>query len=165
MSTSRSGEEVSPLTSSPLVPRCEGRYWSKGLDQFCRQTVGVTTWTDVDGKEHSACASHAGGMKRRYPTELPERTGPNGTLGLATPWTRGRFAPADVIEVENAIPLGYRINVIAQNPHRFVVVGMTAHGGEYDRPVELFRSAMTADPFRVALSMCERLALHDDGAM
>jgi hypothetical protein len=104
--------------------RCEALIRRGGEDRPCGQTVALTRWTDHTGKPHAACSRHAGGLKRRHPAELPERTAPSGTLGLGTPWTRGRFAPADVIAVENAIPQGYRINVIAQSPYRFVVVGL-----------------------------------------
>lgn len=154
-----------PVHPTPVAGRCEAVVRRNGMDRMCGQTIGLSTWTDVAGKAHAGCPNHAGGLKRRYPLELPERTAPAGTLGLGTPWTRGRFAPADVIEVENAIPDGYRINVIAKSPHTFVLVALTADSTQWQGgPEELFRSAPTHDPHRVALGMCERLALHRDGA-
>jgi hypothetical protein len=130
-----------------------------GVDRPCGQTVALTRWTDHLGHERHACSRHAGGLKRRFPAELPERVRPRGTLGLGTPWTRGRFAPADVIAVENAIPGGFRINVIGLSPYRFVVVGLRESGDPLRHPVEVFRTPPTTDPYRVALAMCERLAL------
>lgn len=154
-----------PTHPTPVAGRCEAVVRRNGMDRMCGQTIGLSTWTDVAGKPHAGCPNHAGGLKRRYPTDLPERTAPAGTLGLGTPWTRGRFAPADVIEVENAIPDGYRINVIASGgPHRLVIVGLRESDDPLRHPVELFRTPPTTDPVRAALGMCERLALHRDGA-
>jgi hypothetical protein len=147
------------------VARCEARVRSRGEDRPCGQTVGLVSWTDHLGGLHHGCPHHQGGLKRRYPAEVPERTAPSGTLGLGTPWTRGRFAPGDVIAVENAIPAGYRINVIGLSPHRFVVVGLRASGDPLRHPVELFRTPPTSDPYRVALGMCERLSMYSDGSL
>lgn len=147
--------------------RCQGSVWRDGIDRLCGQSVGLITWTDHTGKPHAACSRHAGSLKRRYPSELPPRTAPAGTLGLSTPWTRGAFAPDDVIAIENAIPAGYRINVVGLNPRRFVVVGLLEEGrddGEYMRPLELFRTPPTGSPLQAAQAMCGRLAMHAEGA-
>lgn len=144
-------------TEATAPPTCIAMVRREGMDRYCGQSVGLIRWTDHLGNERGACTAHVGGMKRRYPSEVPDRTAPAGTLGLPTAWARGKFAPDDIIHVENAIPSGYRINVIPQNPHRFVVVGLRDNGTE--RPDELFRTPPTADPVRVAMAMCERLNL------
>jgi hypothetical protein len=137
---------------SAAPPSCIAKVMRGGMDRWCGQVVGLVRWTDSTGQARSACKNHAGGMKRRYPESLPERTAPAGTLGLSTPWTRGKFAPADVIAVENAIPPGYRINVVAMNRYRFVLVGLRGDD-------ELFRTGSTSDPVNVAKSVVERLRL------
>jgi hypothetical protein len=137
--------------------RCEAWIRRFGQDRPCGQTVALTAWTDHTGRLHHACSRHAGGLKRRHPAELPERTAPHGTLGLGTPWTRGAFAPADVIAIENAIPRGYHINVIGHSPRTFTVVGLKVNVGGWGA-TELFRTPVTNDPYRVAAAMCDRLA-------
>jgi hypothetical protein len=143
------------------VIACEGWVRRLGQDRRCTQTVGVTSWLDHTGRMHSACSRHRGGLARLYPAELPERVRPRGTLGLGTPWTRGAFAPADRIDVENHIPVGYMINIIGRSPRTFVVVGLKVSPDPMRwGSLELFRTPPTTDPYRVALAMCERLALH-----
>jgi hypothetical protein len=137
---------------------CEAWVVRRGEMRRCAQTTALITWTDHTGCRRSGCSRHAGGLKRRYPAELPERTGPRGTLWLGTPWTRGAFAPADVIEIENAIPKGYAINVIAKSRTRFVLAGMELAHGRWGS-TEIFRTTPTDQPYRAALAVCERLAL------
>jgi hypothetical protein len=139
--------------------RCEAWIRRFGEDRPCGQTVALYRWTDHTGRLHHACSRHAGGLKRRHPAELPERTAPHGTLGLGTPWTRGAFAPADVIAIENAIPRGYRINVVALSRHTFVIVGGKVNVDGWGI-TELFRTAPTTVPYPTVLAMVERLALH-----
>jgi hypothetical protein len=139
--------------------RCEGLLRYRGETRSCGQTVALTRWTDYMDVVHHACGRHVGGLKRLHPAELPERTAPRGTLGLGTPWTRGAFAPADVIAIENAIPRGYRINVVALSRHTFVIVGGKVNVDGWGI-TELFRTAPTTVPYPTVLAMVERLALH-----
>lgn len=141
------------------APHCAALVRRLGVDRPCGQTVALTRWTDHTGRTHWACSRHQGGMKRRYPAELPERVRPRGTLGLGTPWTRGAFPPADRIDIENHIPPGYRINVIGLSPHTFVIVGAKVNVDGWG-VTELFRTTPTTMPYPTTLSMCERLALH-----
>lgn len=138
---------------------CIGMVRRQGIDRYCGQSVGVTRWTDHTGKARAACPNHLGGMKRRYPPDLPERTAPEGTLWTHSPWTRGAFAPDDRIRIENAMPEGYRINVIAENPRRFVLVALRASEDPSQHAVELFRTTSTSDPVRTAEGVIERLRL------
>jgi hypothetical protein len=140
---------------------CEAWIRRFGEDRPCGQTVALYGWTDQTGRLHHACGRHQGGLKRRYPAELPERVRPRGTLGLGSPWTRAAFPPADVIDIENHIPPGYRINVIALSPHgrTFVIVGAKVNVDGWG-VTELFRTTPTTMPYPTTLSMCERLALH-----
>ena len=144
---------------------CEGLVVRDHMTLRCADTRDLIRWEDAEGLAHYACPRHQGALKRRFPAELPERTAPPGTLGLGTPWTRGAFGPADIIEVENAIPAGYRINIVGKSPRTFVVVGALVNPDTKGWGViELFRSLPTSDPYRVALLMAERLAIHAEAS-
>ena len=111
-----------PTTYDAPRPTCQRLIWSRGEDRRCGQSVGVTRWTDYTGREHVACPNHVQGMKRRWPEDLPERAASHGTLGLSSPWARGAFGPADVIEIENRIPPGFTIGVSGHRTRALVWV-------------------------------------------
>lgn len=100
---------------------CERMIWRHGANVGCGQAVAVTEWQDYAGARHVGCPKHVDGLKHRYPEFLPERLPTAGKLGLATPWARGAFGPADRIEIENRIPTGWTMGVTCSPNHVFSV--------------------------------------------
>jgi hypothetical protein len=108
---------------------CEGRFWHQGEMRRCSQTVGLSTWTDHTGTEHAGCPRHRGGLLRRYPETMPERTAaPHGILGLSSPWARGLFGPAEIATLEDEIPVGYTIGVSVKANRSAVIVWVNRGG-------------------------------------
>lgn len=112
-----------------MTTTCEGRFWSQAEMRRCSQTVGLTRWTDAVGGEHAGCPRHRGGLLRRYPEAMPERTtAPHGVLGLSSPWARGLFGPAEIATLEDEIPDGYTIGVSVKANRSAVIVWVVRDG-------------------------------------
>ena len=65
---------------------CEQRIIDRGEYRLCGQTVGLTHWWDISGREHRACHLHLAGMQRRWtpgdapwPGDLPDHA-PDATV-------------------------------------------------------------------------------------
>ena len=142
------------MTTETVTRYCPFRIWTRGMDRACGVSVGLSSWEDSTGQERVACRHHEAGLRRRYPESLPDEFAQHGTLGLATPWARAAFSPADRIAIENLIPFGYVIGVTGDARGRGRVFTLWAL--DPDRR-ELMRHAGTHDPQRTARYIAQRL--------
>ena len=145
--------------------RCEAVIPRDGMMVRCGDTRDLISWmaTESGGEMHYACPRHQGGLKRRFPTTLPERTSPRGSLGLGTPWTRGAFGPADIIRGRERHPRGLSDQGHRQEPAHVHRHRRAARSRRRLQHVDLFRTPPTSDAYRVALAMADRLRLHAEG--
>ena len=65
--------------SHTIIATCEARTGVRtdadwpNAPLWCGATLGLTTWTDIDGRTHRACRHHLAAMLRRSPRYVSER--------------------------------------------------------------------------------------------
>jgi len=86
--------------SHTIVATCEARTGVRtdadwpNAPLWCGATLGLTTWTDIDGRTHRACRHHLAAMLRRSPRYVSEIDGD----GLAESKRASEIAREDAFE-------------------------------------------------------------------